>query len=52
MDHFGPMVAQMLQMVSFGSILDHIGPFREVGTIYPRLQFTPTSKLMFLSQRN
>ena len=33
LDHFGPMVAQMLQMVSFGTILDHIAPFREVGTI-------------------
>ena len=38
LDHFGPMVAQMLQMVRFGTILDHSGPFREVGTIYPHLE--------------
>ena len=38
LDHFGPMVAQMLQMVSFDTILDHFGPFREVGTICPHLE--------------
>ena len=32
------MVAQMFQMVSFATILDHIGPFREVGAIYPHLE--------------
>ncbi len=26
MEHFGPKFAQMIQMVSFGTILDHLGP--------------------------
>ena len=36
LDHFGPMVAKMLQMVSFDAILDHFGKWG---------QFAPTSKI-------